>query len=118
MRNYLTFGRCIPIKSNLAYELYQSQCLTPDGLLERDTFYMHPYTTANHERREYCKLGESAYLDHKQEEFRESAQAGSWDFARRAGNSRRAEALRHVRRRQRHRVGHFRRPRFTHHADG
>ena len=38
VRNYLVFGRLIPIKSNLAYELYQSQCLQPDGLLRSSTF--------------------------------------------------------------------------------
>src|SRR5579871_2893436 len=29
VRNYVVFGRLIPVKSNAAYELYQSQCLQP-----------------------------------------------------------------------------------------
>src|SRR5262249_44218731 len=37
-RNYLVFDRFIPVKSNLAYELYQSQCLQPDGVLRLKTF--------------------------------------------------------------------------------
>ncbi|HXR39845.1 MAG TPA: hypothetical protein VN776_12155, partial [Terracidiphilus sp.] len=43
-RNYAVFGRLIPVKSNLAYELYQSQCLQADGVLQGDTFRQHPYT--------------------------------------------------------------------------
>src|SRR5262249_16738081 len=46
VRNYLVFGKLIPVKSNLAYELYQSQCLQPDGLIQSTTFGTHPYANA------------------------------------------------------------------------
>ena len=86
VRNYLVFGRFIPVKSNLAYELYQSQCLQPDGLIQGPTFLLHPYGTATRERREYNALGESAYLDRKWEQFRQAVRADPADYGRRVAD--------------------------------
>ncbi|HEY1376223.1 MAG TPA: DUF1583 domain-containing protein, partial [Gemmataceae bacterium] len=69
VRNYAVFGRLIPVKSNAAYELYQSQCLQPDGLIQRSTFNSHPYGSAGRERQEYKALGEMAFVDRKREQF-------------------------------------------------
>jgi hypothetical protein len=82
IRNYLVFGRLIPIKSNLAFELYQSQCLQPDGLLTK--FILHPYRTNNPEGREYKARGEVAYLDRKREQFWQSVWADPAGFLDRA----------------------------------
>jgi hypothetical protein len=68
-RNYLVLGRLIPVKSNLAYELYQSQRLQPDGLIQATTFGTHPYQPATREGQEYRELGETAFLDKKQAQF-------------------------------------------------
>jgi hypothetical protein len=84
VRNYLVFGRWIPVKSNLAYELYQSQCLQPDGLIQRSTFASHPYGSATRERGEYKSCGEIAFLDHKREQFWEAVRADPLDFLDRA----------------------------------
>jgi hypothetical protein len=65
VRNYVVFGRLIPAKSNLAYELYQSQCLQSDGLLNNQGQNSHPIHRGSRERREYETLGEIAYLDRK-----------------------------------------------------
>ena len=54
VRNFLVFGRVIPVKSNLAYELYQSQCLQPDGLITYRTFDRHPGRFGNRESRRVC----------------------------------------------------------------
>ncbi len=70
IRNYLVFGRFLPIKSNLAYELYQSQCLEPDGVLH--SFQPHPFGHPGEERWEYKRVGEMKYLDKKWELFVES----------------------------------------------
>jgi hypothetical protein len=78
VRNYLVFGRLIPMKSNLPLELYQSQCLQADGLLQ--TFKGHPGDAASQERREYRALGERAYLDRKWAQFRQAVQADPLDF--------------------------------------
>jgi hypothetical protein len=65
IRNYLVFGRWIPVKSNLAYEIYQSHCLQSDGLLNGQGQNLHPIHRHSRERREYEALGEIAYVDRK-----------------------------------------------------
>ena len=62
-RNYHVFGRFIPVKSNLAFEWYQSNHLEPDGVLRFETGATHPYRHAGEERDRYKELGEIAYLD-------------------------------------------------------
>ena len=88
VRNYLVFGRLIPVKPNLAYELYQSQCLQADGLLRRSTFERHHPNnpSAPKERREYIELGEMAYLDHKREQFWEAVWANPQNFVERVAD--------------------------------
>lgn len=80
VRNYAVFGRFIPVKSNLAYELYQSQCLQADGLLESTTARLHPSTGSSRERQEFQELGESAYLAKKSAQFRAAVRADPVDF--------------------------------------
>jgi hypothetical protein len=82
--NYWQFGRLIPVKSNLAYELYQSQCLQPDGLIRRPTFAQYPGVANNAEARAYDALGEIAYLDRKAEQFHRAMWAAPTDFLNRA----------------------------------
>jgi hypothetical protein len=80
IRNYLEFGRFIPFKSNLFYEMYQTQCLQADGLLQTDTFQFHPYRGHRPEAREFSDLGETAYLDRKREQFLEAVRADPFDY--------------------------------------
>lgn len=80
VRNYLVFGRLIPVKSNLAYELYQSQCLQSDGLIRRSTFAHHLGNANGREAQEYRAVGEMAYLEHKAEQFREALWSDPLDF--------------------------------------
>jgi hypothetical protein len=68
VRNYLVFGRLIPVKSNLAFELHQSQCLEPDGVLSLPVQLLHPYANSQ-ERARYQALGEMEYLDRRRHEF-------------------------------------------------
>ena len=86
IRNYLVFGRWIPIKSNLMYELYQSQCMQADGLLQRKTFSKHPFCSNTRECEEYNRLGEIAYLDHKGDKFIAAVAADPADFLKRAAH--------------------------------
>jgi hypothetical protein len=86
VRNYAVFGRLIPVKSNLAYELYQSQCLQPDGLIQSSTLAQHPGRAGTREAREYAALGEPAYLRHKGEQFRQAVAADPGDFVNRVGD--------------------------------
>jgi hypothetical protein len=80
VRNYLVFGRFIPVKSNAAYELYQSQVLTPDGLLQPNTFGSHPYGNPGRERSLYKQMGEIEFLDKKREMFWESVKKDPVEF--------------------------------------
>src|SRR5206468_2540010 len=86
VRNYWVFGRLIPVKSNLAYELYQSECLQSDGLLQLTTFHLHPYARASRERQEYKALGETAFLDRKREAFWRSVRADPEDYLERVAS--------------------------------
>jgi hypothetical protein len=86
VRNYLVFGRLIPVKSNLAYELYQSQCLQPDGVVRRRTLRQHPYTAAMPEGQDYHALGESAFLERKQQQFRDAVASAPLAFLARVGD--------------------------------
>jgi hypothetical protein len=86
VRNAVVFGRVIPVKSNLAYELYQSQCLQPDGLIQQTTLPSHPYQAANRERREYRTLGEAAFMDRKREQFWEAVRTAPLNFAGRVAD--------------------------------
>ncbi len=96
VRNYLVFGRWIPVKPNLAYELYQSQCLQPDGLIQLRTFAAHPISATNREGKEYLALGETAYLDHKREQFWRAVRADPLDFVSRVGGRFLGATLRYV----------------------
>jgi hypothetical protein len=80
VRNYLVFGRLVLVKSNLAYELYQSQCLQKDGLLQGSTFSHHPHQKGTREGQEYTRLGEAAYLDQKREQYWQAVRADPVDF--------------------------------------
>lgn len=59
-------GKFTPIKSNAAFELYQGQCVLPDGLVTEMSFPLHPYRSESEEGRRYREIGESAYLKEKQ----------------------------------------------------
>jgi hypothetical protein len=80
VRNYLVFGRFIPVKSNASYEFWQSQCITPDGLLQPSAFGSHPYANAGRERRLYKEMGEMEFLDKKRELFWQEVKKDPVDF--------------------------------------
>ncbi len=83
IRNYRVFGRIIPVKSNAAFELYQSQCLQPDGILQPSSFLDHPFSSTNTEGGEYRTLGEIRFLDEKGEQFWTSVRDRPWNWVRR-----------------------------------
>jgi len=80
IRNYLVLGRFIPVKSNLAFELYQSQCSEPTGVLSNESFAKHPYGSSD-EHEEFKHLGEMAYLDRKKDQFLQSVSGHPWEYA-------------------------------------
>ena len=62
-RNAVVFGRFIPVKSNLFFEVYQANALESDGMVGDETMRDHPYRGPGPERSRYKNLGEMAYLD-------------------------------------------------------
>lgn len=85
VRNYLVFGKFIPVKSNLAYELFQSQCLQERGMLDPAVFVNHPWGHDNETRREYIQLGETAFLAKIQSQFLEALSRQPLEYVRKVG---------------------------------
>lgn len=84
-RNALVFHRFIPVKSNLAFELYQSQCLEPDGVLRDVTALAHPFLNEQ-ERALYNESGEMKYLEAKRNAFFESVRESPLSYCKRIAN--------------------------------
>jgi hypothetical protein len=80
VRNYHVFGRLIPVKSNLAYELYQSLCLQPDGLLRWATFHSPAHEV---QVRAYRSLGEAAFMELRRQQFWDAVRADPAEFLER-----------------------------------
>lgn len=85
IRNYQVFGKFIPVKSNLFYELYQSQCLQETGVLQATTFGSHPWGKNNKASRDYRRKGEMEFLQEKKELFLEALEKDPMDFVERVG---------------------------------
>ena len=86
-RNAIVFHQLIPVKSNLAFELYQSQCLEKDGVLRFTTSSSHPYRSPDGiERRLYAREGETEYLHQKGIAFLQSVRENASSYLRRVGN--------------------------------
>jgi len=85
-RNALVLHRFIPVKSNLSFELYQSQCLERDGVLRQVTAFTHPYLCDGPERALYKQVGEMKYLDEKRDTFLESVRQDPLSYLKRAAN--------------------------------
>jgi hypothetical protein len=62
---YQRLGKFMPIKSNSAFELYQSQVVLPDGLIFEEVFRLHPASANSEEGQRYREIGEIAYLEEK-----------------------------------------------------
>jgi hypothetical protein len=80
VRNYLVLGRWVPVKSNLAFELYQAQCLQPPGVLTVAAIGSHPSNGNSPERQEYRHLGEPDYVARKWQQFTEAVAADPLDL--------------------------------------
>ncbi|WP_157368935.1 hypothetical protein [Zavarzinella formosa] len=84
VRNAIVFKRFIPVKSNLAYELYQSQLLNDEGRLKTKVFGTHPYAQNGTERAECAEKGEMAFLDAKRAAFWHAVRQNPMLFVRKA----------------------------------
>jgi len=64
IRNRVVLGSWMPIKSNGMFELWQSQCLDDDGVLDWKTTSQHPWPNNGELRGEYKRRGEMAFIAH------------------------------------------------------
>ncbi len=62
VRNLLVFRTLIPIKSNAGYELWLSQCLDDDGVLDEQTFKKHVGHPNSLHRIRYREAGEINFV--------------------------------------------------------
>lgn len=86
IRNRLVLGDWIPIKSNCVYEIWQSQCLDDDGVVDSQAFAFHPWQGAGNERREYVAAGELEFIASKWPEVRQSVREDPWGVLDRVAN--------------------------------
>jgi hypothetical protein len=62
-RNYLVLGTLVPIKSNTAFEFWQSQCVDSNGVLDETTLNQHPRVNPDGQRKRYAEIGEIRYVE-------------------------------------------------------
>lgn len=86
VRNRIELGRWIPIKSNGMYEVWQSQCQDPDGLLDNDTMAKHPWSSDGDQRQRYREIGEVAFIDEKADVAWQSLRERPLEFLERVAN--------------------------------
>ncbi len=86
IRNRVVMGKWIPIKSNLSFEIWQSQCLDDDGVLDAVTTGQHLWPYDGPERRRYVEVGEIQFLKEKWEPIKESILCSPTGWLRRIAN--------------------------------
>lgn len=75
LRNRVVLGAWICIKSNAGYELWQSQVIDGDGVLDSLSNHKHPWATKSQEFFEYKRVGEISFVRDRQREAIESITA-------------------------------------------
>ncbi len=86
VRNRIVFDRWLPIKSNGAFELWQSQCLGDHGLVDQAVTVLHPYPSHSLARQHYLEVGEIAFIDEKWPEIKASIRSNPSELLRRIAN--------------------------------
>lgn len=86
VRNRVTLGKWIPIKSNGVYEIWQAQCVDEDGILDTATFAGHPWAVAGKQRAEYMAKGELEFIGARWPEVRESVRRTPQELLARIAN--------------------------------
>ncbi len=85
LRCRMSMGAWIPIKSNGAYEAWQAQCATEDGVPSYGTFFDHPFLSDTEAAR-FVREGELAYVRRHGEVFFRALREAPGDFVRRVGH--------------------------------
>jgi hypothetical protein len=83
-RNAMTFGKLIPTKSNLGYELYLANVVDDDGVYDNRTLLHHPLLSPA-ERFEYDRLGEIEFIASNEQRALEALSIEPASYLRRVG---------------------------------
>lgn len=86
IRNRLMLGRWIPVKSNAVYEIWQSQVLDDDGVLDVASAWQHPWVSNGVQRSEYAEVGEIEFIERRWPPTRDSILAEPVEFLQRVIN--------------------------------
>jgi hypothetical protein len=86
-RNQAVLGEWLLVKSNLAYDLYQANYKSPDGVYDEPFLLQHPvWTTLRRPDSLYRTQGEGAFLAAYREKWRAALHADPGAVARRAAH--------------------------------
>jgi hypothetical protein len=83
VRNWIQMGMFAPIKSNSGYEIFQSQIVSRNGVLDYSIFARHPITFTSKEHQAYTTLGETGFIRKRSDIAIRSILADPTDFCRR-----------------------------------
>ncbi|GJM30823.1 MAG: hypothetical protein DHS20C17_34580 [Cyclobacteriaceae bacterium] len=81
LRNQAVFGKFIPFKSNLWFEMYLSNVADEDGILKFTNFRQYHPLTNEQVRKVYIAQGEAAFLEYYRNESSEYLKTNLTDFA-------------------------------------
>lgn len=86
IRSRMLLGAWVPIKSNGLYELWQSQCVDNEGVLDSRTLFDQPFSGYSTQRKRYQELGEIAFIEEKGAIAKRSIYDNPREFATRIAN--------------------------------
>lgn len=86
IRNRIVLDRWVPIKSNAMFELWQSQCLDEDGVLDSVSTSQHPWPSSGEARKLYSELGEVRFIEKHRDEVLAAIARAPIDFLDRVFN--------------------------------
>jgi len=86
VRNRIVLGKWIPIKSNAVYEIWQSQVLDDDGVLDTRSAWKHPWGFDGPQRERYQQVGELAFIEERWAPTVASIRDQPSELVRRIGN--------------------------------
>jgi hypothetical protein len=85
-RNYLTFNKFIPVKSNLWFDFYQANVYDQDGLVTGFTFANYHPIKNKSRLQEYQETGETKLMDLHKQESKRYLQENTADYFRKVRN--------------------------------
>lgn len=85
LRNRVVMGKWFPVKSNAAYEIWQSQVLDDDGVLDSASAFRHPWVS-DAARRRYVEVGEVRFVGERWQPVIDSIYACPTGLLERIGN--------------------------------